>query len=376
MHNKHTLSFLLFILIAFIIGLFYNFHHQKENRPSLDMKQVESVFLQDQDYHYFYNQLSDGEKNTYQRLYYACYKQYNHMTIEDNDIDRIQSVFEKVLFDHPEFYYVSDQFSYSIDNEKTDFSPEYDYQEKEVKTINQKIKNHTQSFIDKTKTISDPVEKSKAVYDYIIENVVYHENEKTDQNIISSLVEGKSVCAGYARGYQYLANRVGLQAVYMVGMDKEDSSKTDSDEGHAWVMNRIHDDYYYCDPTWGDVDEKGIQHTCYGYFMMDSEEMLRCYQVEVPYEQTKHHEINYFQQQGTYMKVYDEDVLSLAVQKGLKKKNHVAEVKCANERVYQQVKYKLEKAYLGYRLLNKNHCWNKEASYFTHDELRLIELYY
>ena len=74
--------------------------------------------------------------------------------------------------------------------------------------------------------------------------------------------------------------------------------------------------------------------------------------------------------------MYKRQVLSYAVNRGLKNKSRVAEIKCINDNVYQKVKRNLESSYLGYQVLSQNKCWNENATYSYNDELRMIELYY
>lgn len=199
--------------------------------------------------------------------------------------------------------------------------------------------------------------------------------KKNDQNIISSLIDKKSVCAGYARAYQYLLNRAGVQSVYIVGNAFVDELQLER-EAHAWVMIHIDEDFYYSDVTWGDVENEDMRHSCYGYMLMTSDEMLRCYKPDVKYEKTKRGTFNYFKNEELYLKTFNEDKISLAVQKSLKENKRVAEFQCANEIVYNEVKNKMANTYLGYRILSQNGCWNNEATYYCNDQLLIIEIYY
>ena len=58
------------------------------------------------------------------------------------------------------------------------------------------------------------------LYRYLIETIEYQENED-NQIMTSALLDKKSVCAGYARAYQYLLNQVGIEATYMLGESRE-----------------------------------------------------------------------------------------------------------------------------------------------------------
>ena len=135
----------------------------------------------------------------------------------------------------------------------------------------------------KAKSQKDDLTKAKVIYDYIIENTKYVERKGKDQDVIGALLEHETVCAGYARAYQLLMNQVGVPCSYIVGDSKIETENSPGYEGHAWNMVKINDDYYYCDPTWGDDANKYGAHTCYAYFMMDSDDMLRCYTTAVSY---------------------------------------------------------------------------------------------
>ncbi len=141
-------------------------------------------------------------------------------------------------------------------------------------------------------------------------------------------------------------------------------------------MAYVGDDYYYSDPTWGDNVEKDMKHACMFYFLMDSEEMLKCYEPDGKYEKTNRDELDYFKDNGIYMTTYDKKVLSRAVRLGMKNKTKVAEVKCANKSVYKKILNQLNDGNLVYDVLSENGCW-KDNTYYSHDEnMLMIELYY
>lgn len=72
------------------------------------------------------------------------------------------------------------------------------------------------------------------------------------QSAYSGLVNGKTVCAGYSRAFQYLMMRLGIPCYYCTGY---------AGESHAWNIVKLGDDYYNVDLTWDDT-EGGL----YDYF--------------------------------------------------------------------------------------------------------------
>ena len=284
-------------------------------------------------------------------------------------------ILTKIIFDHPELYYVNAKFQYQDMDHYLYFFPEYDLSKEEVKKINKRIEAKTKAIIEKAKQETSPVKSARMIYDFVIDNNVYLENPN-DQNIISSLVEGKTVCAGYTRAYQYIMNRAGQKCSYVRGTAKESIGQVKTGESHAWALVNIENDFYYCDTTWGDSVGEGTEHSCSGYFMMNSDEMLGCYNPEGEYELTKENKLNYFADELGYMTSYDKSIISKAVKIGKQNNTRIAEVKCANKDVFEKVKNKLKNAYLGYEVLSENGCFSQNTSYSWNDELLMIELYF
>lgn len=289
--------------------------------------------------------------------------------IKDMKVNQIKKIYNDVLMDHPEIFYVNSSFRYIVKNHDIQIIPQYLFDQKEVKKYNQQIDHITQNMIQKTNQAKTGIDKMKIIYDELIETVSY-QGGKNDQNILSALLDQKSVCAGYAKAYQYLLLKAGIKCTYMTG------TTIQNHDSHAWVMVYLNDDYYYSDPTWGDIEDKTIKHHCYGCFLMNSEDMLRCYQPDDGYEKTKTNQLNYYQNIGCYMDGYDRMVLSHAVQLGVKNKTYVAEVKCAHEKVYQQLKNDIKNTYLVYQILSENHCYSQKTKYSCRDDLRIIEIFY
>lgn len=66
-----------------------------------------------------------------------------------------------------------------------------------------------------------------------------------NQSAYSALVQGRSVCAGYARAYQYLMQQLGIPCYYCTGY---------AGENHAWNIVRLDGVYYNVDVTWDDTE--------------------------------------------------------------------------------------------------------------------------
>ncbi|MGL6228739.1 MAG: putative mucin/carbohydrate-binding domain-containing protein, partial [Culicoidibacterales bacterium] len=75
------------------------------------------------------------------------------------------------------------------------------------------------------------------------QRVVRYENAGTPGDIRGPFIGLNAVCGGYAKGYEYLLQRVGIQATWVSG---------DTSYGyHAWNNINLYGSWYLTDTTWG-----------------------------------------------------------------------------------------------------------------------------
>lgn len=110
------------------------------------------------------------------------------------------------------------------------------------------------------------------LYNYLTENVRYaYDDEYLDgedyythaKNLYyDTLINHKTVCAGYGRTFAWLCELAGLEAFPVSGQYGATSS-------HLWTMVKIDDGYYWFDPTW----DEGVFPERYHYFGISDEQM-------------------------------------------------------------------------------------------------------
>ena len=88
-------------------------------------------------------------------------------------------------------------------------------------------------------------DKFKAVTNWIVSNVRYDDNNETkyQHDLTGAVLDGLSVCDGYASTFYYMANVVGLNALFEGGIGNDNRIR------HAWNLVQIDGTYYYVDPT-------------------------------------------------------------------------------------------------------------------------------
>ncbi len=106
-------------------------------------------------------------------------------------------------------------------------------------------------------------EKVKAIFDYIASHVTYdydnlnNQSYKLKHTAYAALVNGTSVCQGYATLFYRMCLTAGLDARVITGSD------TPGYSDHAWNIVRIGNLYYNIDVTW----DAGYEPEYYNYFL-------------------------------------------------------------------------------------------------------------
>ena len=102
------------------------------------------------------------------------------------------------------------------------------------------------------------------------------------RTICGAFINGKVVCAGYARAIKYLLHKAGIECSYCRGRIKRRNG--DESGWHAWNIIKLGGEYYHLDATWDDshgtVQNVRGTPTGYDYFCVTTEEICRTRSVE------------------------------------------------------------------------------------------------
>lgn len=169
---------------------------------------------------------------------------------------QIQSIFEDVLYNNPQLFYVDNHFNYTyVSSSNTILTLKMNYEggagnaKSMVKKYNAK-RVEIASGIDKSWS---ELEKLLYIHDYICANCVYDSGNAKD-DAYDMLIGGSASCQGYSKAFKQLANDMGITCTLV------NSSTID----HQWNYVVMNGKYYYIDVTWDDLvpDLQGrIVHT-------------------------------------------------------------------------------------------------------------------
>lgn len=304
---------------------------------------------------YYYSVLDSSLKQLYCEIYLAVTGFCSDVCLCSTSPEDIDLVFNCVLADHPEIYYV-DGYMYTrfiADKEvlRISFSPAYTKKEEEVDKYNKYIEEYFKAFKKGISNNASEYEKIRYTYEFIIANTEYKLDAEENQNILSVIMNKESVCQGYAKAFQYLLGRLNVEATLVVGMVGED-------EYHAWNMVKCKGSYYYVDCTWGDSSyfaETGYSDQIYAinydYLNITTAELSKTHEImnflEIPICNATAY--NYYIAEGLYFDKVDPDQLKEAFDEAYINNRQTIEIKCKNASVYEE---------MGKYLLDENHIFD------------------
>ena len=196
----------------------------------------------------YYQMLSENQQSVYRQIYANAQnlteKFAPEKTVSASDV---KTAFEAVIGDHPELFWLETGYSskYLANGQCVEIDLKYNSTTADLESARQRFDAAAQNLISGATGLSGDYEKEKYVHDALAAAVNYDLTADMNQSAYSALVNGKSVCAGYARAYQYLLQQLGIPCYYCTGY---------SGGNHAWNIVKLDDGYYNVDVTWDDAD--------------------------------------------------------------------------------------------------------------------------
>lgn len=272
--------------------------------------------------YYQYTLMTAEERQLYDKLVAAIENLQSEVAVTGMTIqaDAGITLFHRVLADNPQLFWVSRTASVTYDPRTQNvrsFILLYTDGEK-ADTMNSntgpvavadraKITAKRKALEDKIAQILatipanyPEVEREKRIHDYILTHLQYDYAAAANPtpansvlphayDIYGAAVEGKSVCEGYAKLFQYLCYRTGINATQISG--------TADGGGHMWNAVKIDGDWYEIDVTWDDGDGELLY---YQYFNLTHSQMAQNHSTdgsEIPFPQcngTKYRYADYY----------------------------------------------------------------------------------
>ncbi|MCM1266673.1 MAG: hypothetical protein NC302_02105 [Bacteroidales bacterium] len=195
----------------------------------------------------YYQMLDQKGQHLYRQIFAnATVMNAAFVPIEEVLVAELKNAVMAVYNDHPELFWLNTVFTCKYDRNKicAELELEFNMTQEELAAASTEFYNTTNSVLTQVEHLGTPYEKEKRLHDILLDKIEYEKGADMNQSAYSALVEGKSVCAGYARAYQYLMQRLGIPCYYCTGYAGTD---------HAWNIVALDDGYYNVDLTWDDT---------------------------------------------------------------------------------------------------------------------------
>lgn len=246
---------------------------------------------------YAYDKIVEGVTNSAEQI--SVYNGKDSLSS-----DEFATVFGAYLHDHPEHFWINNAYSVKINTATViSMTPHYTMSGDNLTAAKEAFKNAATELLQGITTSMSEYERELLIHDRIAEKVVYEAADNA-HNAYGALVEGKAVCEGYAKAFQYLLQLTGIQAFMITGTST--NPMTGAEEGHAWTAVRIDDKYYHVDPTWDDQDDL-LFHAYFNKTTAAISEDHTIATAAYPLPSCTSEEADYFTVSGGKMETFDTD---------------------------------------------------------------------
>lgn len=295
--------------------------------------------------------LSMEEQKVYTEILTALLALDTKTTLSSCDRSLIDKAFQCVMLDHPEIFYV-DGYKYTEYKSgdtvnKIVFSGNYLYTAEEIADRKARIGQKVADIMAGIPDTDDEYQIVKYFYETLISGTEYDMDSGDHQNICSVFLNGKSVCQGYAKAFQYLLHQAGMESGLVIGTVKDGDS-------HAWNLVSVNGNWYFVDVTWGDAnyllsegeENKTVTHNGfvnYDYLCVTTEQLCKTHTVQMPVSMPECSTMtdNYYVREGLYFTEYDEERIAGLFEMAYASGKDAVTLKCSNDEVFERISTEL-----------------------------------
>lgn len=291
--------------------------------------------------------LSMEEQKVYTEILTALLALDTKTTLSSCDRSLIDKVFQCVMLDHPEIFYVDGyKYTWYRDGDtitKIEFTGNYLYTAEEIADRKEKIDAAVDEILAGLPNTQDEYLIVKYIYEALVGGTEYDSEGADNQNICSVFINGKSVCQGYAKAFQYLLHQIGIEAGLVKGTVKDGDS-------HAWNLVSVNGNWYYVDATWGDANyllSEGEENVAvnrdnfvnYDYLCVTTEQLGKTHTIQMPVSMPECNTMtdNYYVREGLYFTGYDEERIAQLFAEAIENGEEAVTLKCSDDSVFDQI---------------------------------------
>lgn len=219
----------------------------KEIEAELPMGETGEGLDWDGEMYPYYAMLNDSGKELYRQIYANMEKHTKQFRpVHETNKNELKNAFSAVCNDQPQLFYIKTGYGYKQDmsGKIAEIDLMYLFQDSQVESAREQLEKSASRIIAKAEATNSDFDKEVIVHDALMELNSYNKSATMNQSAYSALVNGQTVCAGYARAFQYICMEMDIPCYYCTGY---------AGEKHAWNIIKLEDDYYNVDVTWDDT---------------------------------------------------------------------------------------------------------------------------
>lgn len=233
------------------------------------------------DYYPYFKMLGPAAQDAYSMIYDGLAAGQTNIKLSGGmSADDVKEAFNMVLLDHPELFWVRTDFNYSyvevtgaVTSAQFNF---YDFAStpEALAKAKRDFDNAAGEILKGANKYDNAVEKELFIHDAINQAAEFDVDAPYSQSAYSALVTHRSVCAGYARAFQYLMQKSGIPCYYCMGTaDGEAVAATGGTEtSHSWNIVRTGHTYCNIDCMWDDSVSNAYGKNQYPFFNLSDQE--------------------------------------------------------------------------------------------------------
>ena len=203
----------------------------------------------DQEIYPYYAMLEPDMRQIYSQIYANAVSLTASFTpVTTVSVNQLKTVFEAVYNDHPELFWLDTGYSckYIRSGRCAEITLKFNETVNNLEEARQTFEGAAGNIAAQARGLGNQYEEERYVHDALMQMVEYDVAAPMNQSAYSALVGGRSVCAGYARAFQYIMQQLDIPCYYCTGYAGED---------HAWNIVKLDGTYRNVDVTWDDTEE-------------------------------------------------------------------------------------------------------------------------
>lgn len=256
-------SITIFITAVIIITMCSCSLRKQGNTPAevkSGLNQESYLWVNETHSRYGYNQLEEKLRKAYDDIVEAWFALEDSIITEKIDGDDLSDITNNILHDYPIITWIDKQYSYKNILVGTKIKFNYTMDKPALQKYISELTDRADELVEDIEPETTGFDKAVAVHDRLIELVEYNREAEHQDEAYGALIDNQAACQGYAKAYQLLMLKLGIECLVVFG---------DSTEPHAWNMVELDDGFYFVDVTFDDrVITDGGEYLSHEYMLL------------------------------------------------------------------------------------------------------------